>query len=266
MSKVFFHRLILSVIVGGFLLACGPSEQEQAASKIIMVESLLEKGDTSIALLHLDSIPKLFPKAVAEADHARELSNRIYVSLIMKHRIELDTINKMIVVLEKGFNKEKESYDRYVNYIPKRQSFNRSWDRSYIQVNLNELGEIYLSSNYYGEQWLHHTGLRVYDGKDQSKTEKVDLEDVNNHRSEFMETMWERVTYKDGKSDAVIEFIANNSHRKLKAVFLGKRYYYILLEAYDMKAVKDAWELSILLKRKIQISKEIEGLQKKIEN
>jgi hypothetical protein len=258
--------LIMSVILGSFLHACGPSEPEQAASKISLAASLLEKGDTSMAILHLDSIPALYPKAVVEAGRARELTNRIYVSLIMKQRVELDTVNKMIVVLEKGFSKQKESYDRYTNYIPKRQSFNRSWDRSFIQVNLNELGEIYLSSNYYGEQWLHHTGLRVYDGKDQEKTEKVELEDVNNHRSEFMETMWERVTYKDNKSDKVIEFIANNTHRKLKAVFLGKRYYYILLEDYDMKAVKDAWELSILLKKRIEITKEIEAMQKKIKN
>lgn len=264
MSRVFISKVIIGTLTAIFIFACGPSEPEKAASKISFAESLLEKGDTADALLHLDSIPILFPKAVNEAQDARELSNRIYASLMMERRVELDTINKMINVLEKGFVKKKEVYDRYTNYIPKRQSFNRSWDRSFIQVHLNELGEIYLSSNYYGDKWLDHTGIRVYDGKDQAKTGKVALDDVNNHRSEFMETMWERVTYKEHKSDSVIEFIANNPDRKLKAVFLGKRYYYILLEPYDMKAVKDAWELSKLLKRKIQLTKEIEGMQKKL--
>lgn len=266
MSRIDIYRLILSVFVGILVFACGPTDQEQAVSRISLADSLLAKGDTSIALLHLDSISNLYPKAVREKALAQVLKNRVYASLIMKDRLELDTIKTMIKVLEKSFNKEKGQYDKYTNYIPKRQSFNRSWDRSFVQVNLNELGEIYLSSNYYGEQWLHHTGLRVYDGEDQSKTGKVELDDVNNYRSEFMDTKWERVTYKDNKSEDVIEFIANNSHRKLKAVFLGKRHYYILLEGFDKKAVKDAWELSKLLKRRIQLNKEIERLQKKIEN
>jgi hypothetical protein len=44
----------------------------------------------------------------------------------------------------------------------------------------------------------------------------------------------------------VIEFIANNTDRNLKAVFLGKGQNYIILEEFDKTAVKDALALSQL--------------------
>ena len=90
---------------------------------------------------------------------------------------------------------------------------------------MDERGELYISSNYHGKEWLDHTGMRVYDGPDQAKTEKVALDSPDNHRSDFMEVKWEKVTYRDGKDNGVIEFIANNTQRHLKAVFLGERYF-----------------------------------------
>ncbi len=38
------------------------------------------------------------------------------------------------------FVKEKTDIDRYTRYIHKRQTFDRAWDRSYIQVHLDETG------------------------------------------------------------------------------------------------------------------------------
>ena len=68
----------------------------------------------------------------------------------------------------------------------------------------------------------------------------------------------------NGKDNGVIQFIADNADRKLKAVFLGKRTYFIVLEEFDKQAVKDALALSNALKRKIQLEKEIKVLQSKV--
>jgi hypothetical protein len=132
-------------------------------------------------------------------------------------------------------------------------------------VHLDERGELYLSSNYHGENWLNHTGLRVYDQGDDAKTETIPLDDVNNHRSDFMEAKWEKVSYRNGKDNGAIEFIANNAERRLKAVFLGKEYYYIILETYDKQAVKDALALSKTIKRTIILEAEIQTLQGKLQ-
>ncbi len=261
--RISFNLFVLLMAL--FVIACGPSDEDKARVKMKRAQSLLEKNDTAAALRHLDSIPQLYPKAVYSANAAKNLVTEIHFDLLHKKEARLDSLRKTIAELEEPFEKEKTPYDRYTQYFHKRQNFERSWDRSYIKVHLNERGEIYLSSNYHGEEWLNHTALRVYDQGDDAKTENIPIGSVDNHRSDFMESKWEKVTYRDGKDNGVIEFIANNTDRRLKAVFLGDRYYYIILESYDKQAVNDALELSKALKRKQKLEAEIKGLQDKLQ-
>ena len=80
----------------------------------------------------------------------------------------------------------------------------------------------------------------------------------------FVTMYWEKVSYTNGKDNGVIQFIAENSERNLKAVFLGQRMYFIVLEKFDKQAVKDALALSNALKLKTQLEKEIRELQFKV--
>ncbi len=257
--------IYISVLFAGlFLFSCGPSDEEKARTKLSHAQLLLEKNDTAAALLHLDSIPRLFPKAVYSLNAAKNLLSEVKFDLLHRREAQLDSLKVKIIALEKPFSKEKTEFDRYTQYVHNRQTFQRAWDRSYIQVHLDERGEIYLSSNYHGEKWLDHTALRVYDQGDDAKTEEIPIGDPNNHRSDFMEAKWEKVSYREGKDNGVMEFIAEHSGRNLKAVFLGKEYYYIILESYDKQAVKDALALSGALKQKSALEKEISSLRKQL--
>jgi len=259
--QLYFSVLIIAL----FFASCGPSDEDKARGKVNQAKSLLEKGDTATALRHLDSIPKLYPEAVYAVNAAKNLQTEINFDLLHGKEAELDSLKVKIAELEKPFQKEKTEFDRYTQYIHKRQNFERAWDRSYIKVHLDERGEIYLSSNYHGEDWLNHTALRVYDQGDDAKTEEIPIGSVDNHRSDFMDSVWEKVSYRDGKDNGVMEFIANNTDRRLKAVFLGDEYYYIILETYDKNAVKSALELSKALKKRNRIEKEIVQLQEKLD-
>ena len=217
-----FTFQIIIVLLVVVLTACGPSDEDKARAKLNLAKSLLEKNDTTDALKHLDSIPKLYPEAVYSANAAKNLTNEVNFDLLQRKEAELDSLKVKIVKLEKPFKKEKTEFDRYAQYIHKRQTFERAWDRSYIQVHLDERGELYLSSNYYGDHWLNHVALRVYDQGDDAKTDTIPLDNINNHHSDFMELKWEKVSYRNGKDNGVMEFIAKNADRRLKAVFLGK--------------------------------------------
>ncbi|WP_297088602.1 hypothetical protein [uncultured Draconibacterium sp.] len=260
--KISVQYLFILVIL--FFVSCGPSDEDKARIKIDMAKNLLLKNDTAGAIRQLDSIPKLFPEAVYSANAAKNLLQEVRFELMQRKEAELDSVKLQVAELEKSFVKEKTEFDRYTQYIHKRQTFKRAWDRSYIQVHLDERGELYLSSNYHGENWLDHTGLRVYDSGDDAKTEKIPIGTVDNHRSDFMEAKWEKVSYRKGKDNGVMEFIAANVDRNLKAVFLGKEYYYILLETYDKEAVRDALALSKALKRKAKLESEVKALQKQL--
>ena len=256
--------ITISIFTIIFLVSCGPSDEDKARVRLNFAKSLVENHDTTAALAQLDSISILYPKSVYAINAAKNLANEINFDLYEKYREELDSLEVKIIELEKSYVKEKTEIDRYTRYVHKRQTFDRAWDRSYIQVYLDETGELYISSNYYGKNWLNHVALRVYDEGDDAKTDTIPLGTVYNHHSDFQDLKWEKVTYRDGKDNGVIEFIANNTTRRLKAVFIGKEYYYIILEDYDKIAIKDALALSKNLKEHAQIRNKISALEKKI--
>jgi hypothetical protein len=264
--KVGMKRRKIIYLIAALLVmaACGPSQRELAVKKINVARTLIIEGDTLGAIVHLDSVKRLYPKAEVQLGVAKNMKTDVYQHMIDKRRIQLINNDSLIAASETKFNKEKTEYDRYVQYNHKRQTFNRTWDRSFLQVHLDERGELYLSSNYMGKEWLNHTGIRVYDGPLQSKSERIPVEDMLNHQSDFMDFKWERVSYMQGKADSVIHFIAENKDLKLKCVFLGSRYYYILLENSDIQAVIDALQLSEAIKRKKSLEEEVADLSKKL--
>jgi len=257
-------RIVAGVLFFAAFLSCGKSYKKLAGERLSRAVSICEKGDTLSALQQLDSILILYPEAFEVIGKAKNLSKEINSEILFRKQDQYDRLTASLEELEKMFDKEKTEFDRFSLYVHKRQNFERRWNKSFLQLHLNERGELYISSNYYGEQWLNHVGLRVYDGVFQAKTDTVALDDPNNHHSEFMNTHWEKVSYKNGKDNGVIQFIAENAERNLKAVFLGKRMYFIVLEDYDKQAVKDALALSNALKMKIQLEKEIKDLQSKV--
>jgi hypothetical protein len=258
--------IVLSVIGVVFLFtACGPSDEDKARVKVNYAKILLENQDTTQAMLHLDSISLLFPKAPYSINAAKNMMTEINFELLHRKETALDTIKVRIAHLENSFVKEKTEFDRYTKYIHKRQTLQRSLIRSFIQIHLDERGDLQLSSNYHGNSSINHYGIRVYDGDISAKTDSIPVGNPNNHQSDFMEFKWEKVTYRDGKDNGVIEFIASHADRKLKAVFLGKGQFYIILEEFDKTAVKDALALSKAIKNKSELEKEIQVLQKKLQ-
>lgn len=259
---LFKHLLIIGSLL--IMFSCGESQRELAVKKINLAKQMVMNGDTLQALTHLDSIYINYPKAEVQIGIARNYQSNLYQQLIDNRRIQLVRNDTLIAFLETKFNIEKTEFDKYTQYVHKRQSFNRSWDRSFLQVHLDERGEMYLSSNYMGAKWLEHTGIRVYDGKFQSKSEKIELDDPLNHRNDFLDHKWEKVSYMNGKADSVISFIVEHPNLDLKCVFLGTRYYYILLEDFDIQAVTDALALSKAIKRNKNLEEEIKMFSEKM--
>ena len=255
--------IILSVIS-----ACGPSQPEIAAKKIKASEALLASGDTINSLLSLDSIAKFYPEAVAEINKAIQMSNGIYSAQLTKQREKLAASTLIINSLINEFKPEKGEFEKYTNYIPNRQVFDKSWSRSFIQVYLNEKGDLTLASNYYGEKWLNHTSFKIVGEALTVKTDSVPLDNINNHHSDFGGSMWEKVTYRGKQADLVIGIIAVNFDKKLKAVFAGsaKNTYIMWLEDYDKKAFKSAYELSKAFRVKSEAEMMIPVLEKKIKS
>lgn len=257
-------QIFVFALLAVFLFSCGNSDKNQAAQRLTLADSAVQQGDTIAAIAHLDSIRKLYPTAIQAIVSADQQKKNIYSEVLFRKQDEMDSTLAKIAKVERNFDAEKTEFDRYTQYVHKRQNFDRRWNKSFIQFHLDEMGNLYMSSNYYGEQWLQHTGIRVYDNDIQAKTDSIGIDDPNNHRSDFMDYVWEKVSYRNGKDNGVIQFIADHPDRKLKAVFLGKRYSYIWLEEYDKQAARDVLLFSALLKKKLALEKEIKNLQSEI--
>jgi hypothetical protein len=257
-------KIVAGILLVALLASCGENYKKQAAAKLKLATSYCEKGDSSAAVQLLDSIPVLFPEAAKVVTQAKELNRKINAEILFRKQEQLDKISARITELEKSFTPEKTDYDQYTRYVPKMQNAERRWDQSYLQVHLDERGTLYISSNYYGKEWLDHVAVRVYDGVFQAKTDTIPLGDINNYHGEFMDTHWEKVSYKNGTDNGVIQFIADNVDRNLKAVFLGTRMYYVVLEKFDKQAVKDALSLSVALKQRAALDQEIRRLRQNV--
>jgi hypothetical protein len=262
-------KIILSVFTGVAIIltivtACSPSQPQLAAKKINIAEAQLAKGDTISSLLHLDSVARLYPEAISEIHSATQISNRIYSSRLLKQRENLAAAQSIIGSLIKEFKPEKGEFDKYTSYIHNRQRNDNNWSRSFIQVYVNEKGDLSISSNYYGEQWLNHTSFRITGEGTDAKTDSIPLEDINNHHSEFSGAKWEKVTYRGAQADRMVGMIAANFDKKLKAIYKGKTSYIIWIEESDRKAIKAVYDLSKALIVKSDSEKVIAELEKKI--
>ena len=265
-KKMKFRLFIIVAIIQTIVSACGPSQPQLAVQKIAVAEELLAKGDTTNSLLHLDSISTLYPKALSEARTATQISNRINVSRLMLQRDNLSKANLVVDSLIKEFTPEKGEFEKFTNYIHNRQGIEKTWSRSFVQVYLNEKGDLSLVSNYYGGQWLNHTSLSIEGEGLSAKTDSVPIDNLNNHHSEFSGSKWERVTYRGEQADKLIALISANTDKKLKSIFRGKSSYIIWLEESDKKAIKIAYNLAKALKVKDASVNTIKVLEKKIKS
>ena len=264
--KIKSRLSVCAVVFIMIVLACNTSQDQLAAGKMNIAQLLIVKGDTTNALMRLEEIPKMFPKALIVSGKAMQIINRINSSRLTKQREKLTAAQKVIGLLIKEFKPEKGEFDKYTSYVQNRQVIDQNWTRSFIQVYVNEKGDLTLLSNYYGEQWLDHTSFRIAGEGIAAKTDLVPLDQVNNHHGDFNGAMWERITYRGPQADTIIALIAANSVKKIKAIYEGKTSYIIWVDDIDKKAIREAFELSKAFKIKCEAEKMIPELEKKIKS
>lgn len=251
---------VTSAIAAMIFAGCS-SVEDKAALRLNHARMVLQNQDTVQALLHLDSVEILHPKAAYSVSSAKNLKREIAWEMLQHREKEKDSVEARIVALEQKFIPGKSPFGRNVVYTHKNQVPENRLSNSFLQILTDDKGNLTLISNYYGGQWLEHTRIRVYDGDLEAKTDSVPLGNIDNYRGNFLDARWERVTFRNGRDKGVIELIAANPGKKLKAVYIGKRNQFIILEDRDKEAAKDAFDLSRLIKNRERLTREISELQ-----
>ena len=273
--KTLLYRIFL-LLFTVIMTACGPSKDELAKTLLNEAEIAMEQANFNQAKLKVDSINLLFPDQIEMIAAGQHMMQRIaldeqqkslayYDTLLLTRQADFDR-------LVKSFVYEKGKFEGYAGtYIHKRQQVKNSHDRSYVRAYLDEKGEFYISSRYHGKGHIHHNCIKVYDAGVFAETEEIAESSFDNRSFDDGEDYWETVNYRNGADDGVVGFIVNNYDKTLKVEFKGKQHHYIVMESYDKEAIRDAYNLSLVIKEiidlklnKVDSEKRIEQLEKAI--
>ncbi len=261
----------LIIAIAAFVCFTGCGEGKEAQKRLDEAKSMYENKQFIAAKSAIDSINILFPREIEVRKEALTLmrlvekgeceQNIAYCDSLLPIRIgELDG-------LKKGFAFEKDTaYDETGNYIWKTMTIEHNVERSYIRCGVNEQGEMYMASVYFGSSPIEHTGLKlsIKDGTF-AETPSIPYDGGVNYRFKDLGNTTEVVTYKGEDCKAVANFVSIvDEKERIKAEYTGKRSYSLYLSDTDKKAIKATYELALVLSEINAMQKEKEKAQKKI--
>ena len=247
-----------------FFIACN-SDKKQAAAFLENAQKLYEQGEYIPAKDNLDSIKILFPKEFEIQRQGLELRRHIEIK---ENELNIIFCDSMLIVrlaeaekMKSGFIFEKDpKYDEFGKYIDKNQQLEAKLQTSYIRTNVNEIGEIFLYSVYYGSSAINHTRLKVSksNGTEYTETQNIPKDGGLNYSFVDGGMTTEVVTYSNGKDNGVLNFIYNNKESTLKAEFLGKGKYSFNISLADKNVLIRTFDFSIVLSDIEKLKKEKE--------
>ena len=251
------------------LAACNQTEKE-AQARLENARSMYERNEFFAAKSEIDSLRALYPKEYKVLKEGLALMRQVELKEAERTIAFCDSLLPIKIeeaeTLKKGFAFEKDSvYEEIGNYIWKQQTIERNVQRCYIRSGVNEKGEIYLASVFYGGAPINHTGLKVSTSDGQfAETASIAYDGGVNYRFKDLGKTTEVVTYKGEKGLDAAKFIATNVKERIKAEYTGGKPYTIYIADGDKKAIAATYDLAIVLSDLENLQKEKEKATKRI--
>lgn len=266
--KKYITILVSSLIIisGG----CNNAEKE-ANKRLEQARINLENNDFFAARNEIDSIRKFYPKEYKILKVALTVMRQIDIKEAKRNIAYCDSLlpirQQELENMKKDFKFEKDSlYETIGNYIWKYQTIERNVERCYIRSGVNEHGEMYLASVYYGAKPIEHTGIKLStpDGTF-VETPEIAYDGGNNYRFSNLGNTTEVVTYKAEKGENAIKFIYDNANNRIKVEYLGGKPYIIYIADADKKALVATYNLAVVLNDIYKMTTARENALKRIE-
>jgi hypothetical protein len=248
--------------------SCTSETRKQAEQKLAMASELIQTGEMERGMAVLDSITVWFPEEYKVVGDAMKLkkdaATAYHREFIRQAQTMLDNIEPRIEELSKDFIFTPGPPGRPGFYEHKRQTVRSSWSRIFLKTNISENGDFWLSTHYYGKDWLDHKSIKVYDRELVVFSDTLPLSHPDNRKTEDGSDRWEKIDFKNGSDHGAVGLIVQNQDRRLKVRFTGKKHYYIVMETFDKEAVKLGYELAQVLKEASELNQKIEQHKKEL--
>ena len=220
--------------------------EKKAGEKLQTAREAFERGDFSEAKMQIDSIKILYPKAFE--------TRREGISLMQQ--VELKEQEKTLVYLDSLLQKKQSELDAI------KGKFTLEKDAEYLRFQVNETGQMSMTSIYCGPSNIHHISVKVI-APDGSFAETPASKD--SYETTDLGEKIEKADYKIGEDGNVIGFLYLNKDKNIKVNYQGERPYSTTMTPADRQAVASVYELAQLLSSITEIKKEMEEANLKIE-
>ena len=271
-----YKQLLTVITVLCLITGCG--EGKEAQKRLDEAMSLYETKQFIAAKNVIDSIHKMYPREVEVRKQALTLMRRVERGECEQNIAFCDSVLPVCVDeladLKKGFVFEKNpDYEEIGNYIWNTMTIERNVERSYIRCGVNEEGEMYMASVYFGSGPINHTGLHISTNSGMfAETPAIPYDGGRNYRFQDLGKTTEVVTYKGDHCKDIANFIMIvNEKERIKATYTGGKSFSINLTDADKKAIRATYELANVLsvinmmeKEKIRSEKKIMLIDQKL--
>ena len=191
----------------------------------------------SEAKLQIDSIKVLYPKAfearkqgiklMQQVDLKEQQKTLVYLdSMMQEKQTQLDAVKGQFV-LEKD-----TAYQEIGNWFYPSQVVEKNTGRSFLRGQVNELGEMSLTSIYCAGGKLNHTSVKVSVGELFAETPMT----KDSYTTTDLGRTIEKADYKVGEDGGVVGFIVANQDKNIQLTFIGDKTYRTAMQKNDRKA------------------------------
>jgi hypothetical protein len=253
MTKQTYLRFLL-LCLAAMCLTAGCSKTKEARAQLAGVQALYENGRFTAAKNAIDTLRATYPREVGVLRDALTLMRLVERGESERNIAYCDSLTPVRLAeaegLKKGFVFEKEAeYEDVGRYVWASLTVERNVRRSYLRCGVDEQGEIYLASVYFGSRPIRHTGLKLTapDGTF-AETAAIPFDGGMNYRFQDLGNTTEVVTYKGEGCLQAVHFICNADRRtRIKAEYTGGTAFALYLNEADKDAVRATFNLAAVL-------------------
>lgn len=260
-------RYGLSVLLALTVLSgCGDGGEKEAQKRLQKAEIALQQDNFSEAKLQIDSIKVLYPKAFEARKQGIRLMQQVDLKEQQKTLVYLDSMMQVKQLqfdsIKGNFVLEKDTaYQEVGNWFYPTQIVEKNIGRSFLRAQVNELGEMSLTSIYCAGGKLNHTSVKVSVGDTFAETPMAKDSYVTTDLGRTIE----KADYKVGEDGGVAGFIVANQDKNIQLQFVGDKIYRTTLQKNDRKAIVELMELSRILSGMEEIRKQQKEANLKIQ-
>ncbi len=246
-------------------MAC-TNVEKPAAERLEMARQAFAAGNYNEAKLQIDSIKILYPKAFEARKAGIGLMQQVELEEQQKSLAYLDSLiadkrNELEAMKGKFAFEKDEEYETIGRYLHPSQVIEKNLNRSFLRFQVDELGNMSMTSIYCGSRNIHHTAVRV-SCTDESFAQTPPSKD--SYETSDLGIQIEKADYKLGEDGNVMGFVALNKERNIQVEFLGDKNHRMQLGKADKEAAAGIYSLAEVLSTLTRLNKEREEALQKI--